>query len=266
MVIIFVAVFNVLEIKITSSADDAFMDADLILLIGSIPRKQGMERRDLIRVNTKIFKDHAEAIGRSASKDAKVVVIGNPINTNAWIIRNYGSNLDPANITALMQLDQSRAEGHLQMLSNRARSADGDHLPITVWGNHSKMVYPDISELEGSPQKKTSFLNLIRDRGSMVIKRRGLSSALSAAQAIKIHLTNLWKGSPHCTMAVYTGTEGLKELAIPGDLYFGMPVKILSPFKWEYDLENISINDTLLREIQNSVKELIEEKEEVIGI
>lgn len=265
MVKIFVAFFNVLEIKITSSADDAFMDADIILLIGSIPRKQGMERRDLIRVNTKIFKDHAEAIGRSASKDAKVVVVGNPINTNAWIIKNYGSNLDPANITALMQLDQSRAECHLQMLPNRGRSG-GDHLPIVVWGNHSKMVYPDISELEGSPHKKTSFLNLIRNRGSMVINRRGLSSALSAAQAIKIHLTNLWKESPHCTMAVYTGTEGLKELGIPGDLYFGMPVKIVSPFKWEYDLENISINETLLREIQNSVKELIEEKEEVIGI
>src|SRR5690242_11844391 len=173
----------------TDDPDSAFGDVDVALLVGAMPRKEGMERSDLLSANGGIFKPQGEALSRSAKRDVKVLVVGNPANTNCLIAQQNAKDLDPGCFTAMTRLDHNRA---LAQLAAKAGAHTTDVTRMTIWGNHSATQFPDIfhAEISGKPATEVvndkdwyhdDFIPTVQQRGAAVIKARGLSSAASAA-------------------------------------------------------------------------------------
>src|SRR4051794_28446363 len=185
------------EIIETDDADVAFGDIDVALLVGAMPRKAGMERSDLLSANGGIFKPQGEALSRSAKKDVKVLVVGNPANTNALIAQQNAKDLDPGRFTAMVRLDHNRA---VAQLAAKAGASQNDVTNMTIWGNHSATQYPDVfhAQVNGTPGFEAAgrdqtwleedFIPTVQQRGAAVIKARGLSSAASAANAAVDHV------------------------------------------------------------------------------
>ncbi|HEY8806867.1 MAG TPA: malate dehydrogenase [Candidatus Limnocylindria bacterium] len=187
--------------RVTASSDraESHTDADWVLLVGSVPRGPGMERGDLIRKNGPIFVDEGKAIAQFGSKHVRVVVIGNPCNTNCLIARHAAGDTIPADRwTALTRLDQNRA---ISLLAAKARQRSKDVKHLAIWGNHSATLYPDFTNatVGGKPADQvverawleTEFIPAVQQRGAAVIAARGASSAFSAAQAIVDHVKSL---------------------------------------------------------------------------
>src|SRR3954453_12885250 len=189
----------------TDDADVAFGDIDVALLVGAMPRKDGMERSDLLSANGGIFKPQGEALSRSAKKDVKVLVVGNPANTNSLIAQQNAADLDPGRFTAMVRLDHNRA---VAQLAAQAKVSQNDVTKMTIWGNHSATQYPDVFhakvngtpgfEAAGSDQAwlENDFIPTVQQRGAAVIKARGLSSAASAANAAVDHVRSWVQGTP----------------------------------------------------------------------
>ena len=181
----------------TDDADTAFDQADYALLVGAKPRGPGMERSDLLSANGQIFGPQGAAMNRVASRDIKVLVVGNPANTNALIAQSAAPDLNPRNFTAMTRLDHNRA---LAQLSDRIGSHHSDISRMVVWGNHSSTQYPDIrfTEVGGKPVAgdvdpdwyRNTFIPDVQQRGAAIIKARGASSAASAASAAIDHMRN----------------------------------------------------------------------------
>jgi malate dehydrogenase len=181
----------------TDDADTAFEQADFALLVGARPRGPGMERSDLLAANGQIFGPQGAAMNRVASRDIKVLVVGNPANTNALIAQSAAPDLNPRNFTAMTRLDHNRA---LAQLSDRIGSHHSDISRMVVWGNHSSTQYPDIrfTEVGGKPVAadvdpewyRNTFIPDVQQRGAAIIKARGASSAASAASAAIDHMRN----------------------------------------------------------------------------
>ncbi|MFM7894025.1 MAG: malate dehydrogenase, partial [Actinomycetota bacterium] len=178
-------------VVLTDDANIAFGDADVALLVGAMPRKDGMERKDLLSANGGIFKPQGQAIAKNAKKDIKVLVVGNPANTNSLIALSNASGIDPRQFTAMTRLDHNRA---VSQLAARVGKPVAAVKKMTIWGNHSTTQYPDLShcEVDGKPAKSLvnddkwideTFIPTVAKRGAAVIKARGASSAASAANA-----------------------------------------------------------------------------------
>jgi malate dehydrogenase len=214
----------------TDDPNVAFKDADIAMLVGARPRGPGMERKDLLLENAKIFTAQGAALNAVAKRDVKVLVVGNPANTNAYIAMKSAPDLDPRNFTAMLRLDHNRA---LSQLATRTGKAVGDIRKLVVWGNHSPTMYPDyrfatvggesVSKLVGDEDwNRNTFIPTVGKRGAAIIEARGLSSAASAANAAIDHIHDwvLGTGGEWATMGVPSdGSYG-----IPEGVMYGFPV------------------------------------------
>jgi malate dehydrogenase len=252
----------------TDNAETAFGDIDAAFLVGAMPRKDGMERGDLLSANGGIFKPQGQALGAAAKKDVKILVVGNPANTNAVIAMNNAKGLDPSRFTAMTRLDHNRA---LTQLSAKVGKPVTSIKKMTIWGNHSSTQYPDLfhCEVEGKNAAQlvndqtwleNDFIPTVAKRGAAIIKARGLSSAASAANAAIDHM-NSW--------ALGTPAGDWVSMAIPSDGSYGVPEGIISSFPCvckdgSYSIvQGLDIDDFSRARIDASVAELVEERDEV---
>ena len=214
----------------TDDPNVAFKDADIAMLVGARPRGPGMERKDLLLENAKIFTAQGAALNRVASRGVKVLVVGNPANTNAYIAMKSAPDLKAKNFTAMLRLDHNRA---LSQLASKAGVPVGDIRKLVVWGNHSPTMYPDyrfatvggasVKDLVGDEDwNRNTFIPTVGKRGAAIIEARGLSSAASAANAAIDHIHDwvLGTGGEWTTMGVPSdGSYG-----IPEGVMYGFPV------------------------------------------
>lgn len=218
--------FPLLAGVVTSDdANVAFKDVDYALLVGSMPRKEGMERSDLLQANGGIFGPQGRALNAHASRDVKVLVVGNPANTNALIAQENAPDLDPSCFTAMVRLDHNRA---LSQLAEKTGAHSTDVKKMTIWGNHSSTQYPDIhhSTVKGASAidqvdqswYADDFIPTVQSRGGAIIKARGASSAASAASAAIDHMRNWALGS----------AEGdWVSMAVPSDGSYGVEAGVI---------------------------------------
>jgi malate dehydrogenase len=252
----------------TDSAETAFGDADAAFLVGAMPRKDGMERGDLLSANGGIFKPQGQALAASAKKDVKVLVVGNPANTNALIAMNNAKGLDPRRFTAMTRLDHNRA---VSQLSAKLGTPVTSIKKMTIWGNHSSTQYPDLFHCEVNGKNAARLVNdqawldgefipTVAKRGAAIIKARGLSSAASAANAAIDHMRS-W--------ALGTAEGDWVSMAVPSDGSYGVPEGLVSSFpcvcrngEWSI-VQGLEIDAYSRAKIDASVAELAEERDEV---
>ena len=214
----------------TDDPEVAFKDADVALLVGARPRGPGMERKDLLLENAKIFTAQGAALNKVASRDVKVLVVGNPANTNAYIAMKSAPDLKPENFTAMLRLDHNRA---LSQLATKANVAVGDIEKLVVWGNHSPTMYPDYrfatvndeslkDRIGDADWNANEFIPKVGKRGAAIIEARGLSSAASAANAAIDHVRDWVLGSNGKWVTMGIPSDG--SYGIPEGVIFGFPV------------------------------------------
>jgi malate dehydrogenase len=245
----------------------AFKDADVALLVGARPRGPGMERKDLLSANAQIFTAQGKALNQVASRDVKVLVVGNPANTNAYIAMKSAPDLPRANFTAMLRLDHNRA---LSQLAAKTGTAVADIEKLIVWGNHSPTMYPDFrfATVAGKPLSplitdaawnKDTFIPTVGKRGAAIIEARGLSSAASAANAAIDHVHDWMLGSKGKWVTMGVASDG--SYGIPKDVIYGMPVTTEGG-TWTL-VKELDI-DTFSREkMDATLKELLEEQDGV---
>ena len=214
----------------TDDAEVAFKDADIALLVGARPRGPGMERKDLLLENAKIFTAQGAALNKVASREVKVLVVGNPANTNAYIAMKSAPDLKPENFTAMLRLDHNRA---LSQLAGKAGVAVGDIEKLVVWGNHSPTMYPDYrfatangvslkDRINDADWNANEFIPKVGKRGAAIIEARGLSSAASAANAAIDHVRDWVLGSNGKWVTMGIPSDG--SYGIPEGVIFGFAV------------------------------------------
>ena len=245
----------------------AFKDIDVALLVGARPRGPGMERKDLLAVNAEIFTAQGKALNAVASRDVKVIVVGNPANTNAYIAMKSAPDLPAKNFTAMLRLDHNRALTQLASKSNRAVS---EIEKLIVWGNHSPTMYPDIrfatvgndslaNVINDDEWNRNEFIPTVGKRGAAIIEARGLSSAASAANAAIDHMRDWILGSSGKWVTMGVPSDG--SYGIPEGIIYGFPV-ITS--NGEYSIVNGLNIDTFSRERMDfTLQELLEERDGV---
>ncbi|KIX84574.1 malate dehydrogenase [Thermus filiformis] len=245
----------------------AFADADYALLVGAMPRKAGMERRDLLSANAKIFAEQGRALAEAAKKTVKVLVVGNPANTNALIAYHHARGLDPRNFTAMTRLDHNRAK---VQLAKKTGVAVDRITRMTIWGNHSSTMFPDLFHalVDGRPALEwvdmewyeKEFIPTVAGRGAAIIKARGASSAASAANAAIEHIRDWALGTPEgdwVSMAVVSdGSYG-----VPEGLVYSFPVRTKDG---EYEIvQGLEINEFARKRMDITAQELLDERDEV---
>ena len=241
-----------------------FKDADVALLVGARPRGKGMLRKDLLEANGAIFTGQGKALSDAAARDVKVLVVGNPANTNAYIAMKNAPDLDPSCFTAMVRLDQNRAMSQVAAKTGRAVT---DVKKVTIWGNHSATQYPDLfnAEIDGKSIAglindqawiENDFIPTVQQRGKAIIDARGLSSAASAANAAIDHIRDWHLGTPEGNWA---------SMAVPSDGSYGVPEGILYGFpctcsggKWSI-VQGLEINDFSREKMDATASELQEE-------
>lgn len=214
----------------TDDPNVAFKDVDFALLVGSRPRGPGMERSDLLQANGAIFSVQGKALSDHAKPDVKVLVVGNPANTNALILLKHAPKLNPRNVTAMMRLDHNRA---MSQIAGKLNCHSTKVEKVVVWGNHSSTQYPDISyaTADGKPVKeavseewnKNEFIPVVQQRGAAIIKARGASSAASAASAAVDHMRNWVMGSKGQWVSMGVYSKG-NPYGVDEDLMFAFPI------------------------------------------
>ncbi|HLI18018.1 MAG TPA: malate dehydrogenase [Rhodanobacteraceae bacterium] len=248
----------------TDDANIAFKDVDYALLVGARPRGPGMERKDLLSANGAIFGPQGKALNAHARRDVKVLVVGNPANTNALIAQANAPDLDPKCFTAMVRLDHNRSKAQL---ATRTGAHNSDVAKVIIWGNHSSTQYPDIhhATVKGEPALslvdqawyEKEFIPTVQQRGAAIIKARGASSAASAANAAIDHMRSWALGTPEgdwVSMGIPSdGSYGIK----PGVIY-GYPVTCRNG---KYTIvQNLDINDFSRARMDATDKELREER------
>ena len=256
------------EIVCTDDADTAFGDADVALLVGAMPRKAGMERADLLNANGGIFRPQGEALSRSAKRDVKALVVGNPANTNALIAMSNAVDLDPGRFTAMTRLDHNRA---VSQIAQKLDATVSDVKRMTIWGNHSTTQYPDLFHCEVGGRNAydavgdhewvdQTFIPTVAKRGAAIIDARGASSAASAANAAIDHIRSWVQGTPEGDWV---------SMAIPSDGSYGVPEGIISSFPCtcrdgEYEIvQGLDIDGYSRSKIDASAAELVTERDAV---
>ena len=248
----------------------AFKDADYALLVGSMPRKAGMERSELLSINGRIFVGQGKALNAVASRDVRVLVVGNPANTNAWIAMKSAPDLPRKNFTAMLRLDHNRAASQIAAKTGKPVASIEK---LAVWGNHSPTMYADyrFATIDGQPVKamiaddawnKDTFLPTVGKRGAAIIEARGLSSAASAANAAIDHMRDWALGSKGKWVTMGIASDG--QYGIPKDTMFGFPVTTTNG---EYRMvEGLAIDAFSQERIDLTLKELQEEQDGVKGL
>jgi len=245
----------------------AFKDVDYALLVGARPRGPGMERKDLLAANAQIFTAQGKALNAVASRNVKVLVVGNPANTNAYIAMKSAPDLPRRNFTAMLRLDHNRAAS--QIAAKTGKPVAGIE-KLVVWGNHSPSMYADyrFATIDGQPVKpminddawnKDVFLPTVGKRGAAIIEARGLSSAASAANAAIDHVRDWALGSNGQWVTMGVASDG--QYGIPKDVMFGFPVTT-SAGEWKL-VEGLPIDAFSQQRIDLTLKELLEEQEGV---
>lgn len=251
----------------TDDPDVAFKDADYALLVGARPRGPGMERKDLLEANAAIFSVQGKAIDAHASRNIKVLVVGNPANTNALITQRNAPDINPRNFTAMTRLDHNRA---MSQIAQKTGKSVNDVSNMTIWGNHSATQYPDLFNAEVNGEKAISlvdqswyendFIPTVQQRGAAIIKARGASSAASAANAAIDHMRS-WalgtEGNDWVSMGVYSdGSYGIAE-----GLIYSFPCRCKNG-SWEI-VQDVEVGDFSRGKMQATEQELAEERDAV---
>jgi malate dehydrogenase len=255
----------------TDDPNTAFGDANIALLVGSRPRTKGMERADLLEANGAIFTTAGKALSDSAATDVRILVVGNPANTNALIAMNNAPNIDPKRFTAMMRLDHNRAASQI---AAKAGVHSRDVTNVTIWGNHSATQYPDIfhAKVNGRPAAdavgdqawiEKEFIPTVQQRGAAIIEARGSSSAASAANAAIDHLRDWVQG---------TTTGDWVSMGVPSDGSYGVPEGLMSGFpctasggEWSI-VQGLDLDDFSRQRVDASVAELVDERDTVAGM
>jgi malate dehydrogenase len=263
------------EVVATSDPKRAFEGADWTLCVGSIPRKPGMERSELLGLNGKIFVEQGRVLAEVAGKDARVLVVGNPCNTNAWIAMQAGQGLAKENWFAMTRLDENRAKARL---AEKAGVAVGQVDRLAIWGNHSSTMYPDFTNARIGGKAATEvisdrkwlegeFLQSVQQRGAEIMKARGLSSAASAAHAAVDTVRTLHDGTKAGDWtSVAVCSDG--SYGVPKGLMCSFPIRALGRGKWEI-VAGLKLDDFGQKKLAATVAELEEEKKaaaEAVGI
>ena len=251
----------------TDDPNVGFKDADYALLVGARPRGPGMERKDLLEANAAIFSVQGKAIDENASKNIKVLVVGNPDNTNALITQRNAPSIDPKNFTAMMRLDHNRAKTQIAQKTGKTVS---DVSNMVVWGNHSATQFPDLytAKVSGTTAidqveqdwYENDFIPTVQQRGAAIIKARGASSAASAANAAIDHMRD-WalgtEGDDWVSMGIYSdGSYGITE-----GLIYSFPCRCKDG-EWAI-VQDLDINDFSREKMQATEAELTEERDAV---
>jgi malate dehydrogenase len=252
----------------TDDANVAFGDADVAMLVGAMPRKAGMERSDLLSANGGIFKPQGRALSASAKKDVKILVVGNPANTNALIAQQNASDLHPGRFTAMTRLDHNRA---ISQLAARAGVPVTSVTNMTIWGNHSVTQYPDLFhakvnganayDLVGDHEwVDSTYIPTVAKRGAAIIEARGASSAASAANAAVDHIRSWSLGTP---------AGDWVSMGVPSDGSYGVPEGLISSFPCtcaggQYSIvQGLEIDAYSRGKIDASTAELTDERDAV---
>jgi malate dehydrogenase len=251
----------------TDDAAVAFKDSDYALLVGARPRGPGMERKDLLEANAAIFSAQGKALNDNASKDIKVLVVGNPANTNSLIAQRNAPDINPRQFTAMTRLDHNRA---MSQIANKTGTTINDVTHMTIWGNHSATQYPDLHEakINGQPAidmvdqawYEADFIPTVQQRGAAIIAARGASSAASAANAAIAHMRSWALGTAEgdwVSMGVYSdGSYGIAE-----GLIYSFPC-VCKDGDWEI-VQGLEINDFSRAKMSATEQELTEERNAV---
>jgi malate dehydrogenase len=259
------------DIVATSDPKSAFDGTSWALLVGSVPRKAGMERGDLLNINGGIFKPQGEAINAAAADDVRVVVVGNPCNTNCLIARSHAPDVPDDRFFAMTRLDQNRAKAQL---AQKAGVPITDVANVAIWGNHSATQYPDFQNatINGKPATDVisdrawlegEFIETVQKRGAAIIEARGLSSAASAANAAIDSVNSIWRPTPDgecASLAVISRGE----YGIPEGLQFGFPVRSDGQ-NWSV-VEGFELDDFAKAKIKITTDELVAERSEVAAL
>jgi malate dehydrogenase len=247
-----------------ADANGAFRDVDVALLVGARPRGPGMERKDLLEANGAIFTVQGRALDAHARRDVKVLVVGNPANTNAYIAMKSAPSLDKRCFTAMLRLDHNRA---LSQLAAKTGKPVGAIEKMLVWGNHSPTMYPDyrFATVDGQSVKalindeawnRDAFIPLVGKRGAAIIEARGLSSAASAANAAIDHIRDWALGTEGKWVTMGIASDG--SYGIPEDVMYGFPVTVADG---RYEIvQGLEIDEFSRGKMNNTLKELEEER------
>lgn len=255
------------NIVATDDAKIAFKDCDVAMLVGARPRGPGMERKDLLLANAQIFSAQGKALDAVAKRDVRVLVVGNPANTNALIAQRNAPGLNPANFTAMVRLDHNRAAAQLA-------EKTGQHVTsirrVTIWGNHSSTQYPDLHHalVDGKPALSLvdqqwyaeTFIPVVQQRGAAIIKARGASSAASAASAAIDHVRDWVKGTPEGNWV---------SMAVPSDGSYGIPAGVIYGYpvtckNGQYQIvQGLEVNAFSRQRLDATHRELLEERDGV---
>ncbi|MBA2351789.1 MAG: malate dehydrogenase [Burkholderiales bacterium] len=252
-------------ISVTDDPKTAFRDAGIALLVGARPRSKGMERKDLLEANGAIFTSQGKALNDVAKRDVKVLVVGNPANTNAYIAMKNAPDLDPRNFTAMMRLDHNRA---LSQIAARLKKPVTEISKMIIWGNHSATQYPDLNSAEAGGKQvaqliddtawvEQTFIPTVQKRGAAIIEARGLSSAASAGNAAIDHVRDWVHGTrPGDWVSMGIPSDG--SYGIPEGVIYGYPVTCKNG-GFEI-VQGISISDASRKRMDATHQELQEEK------
>ena len=257
------------DIVITDNAEKAFDGCNYALLVGSFPRKAGMERKELLDINGKIFVGQGKALAAKAAADVRILVVGNPCNTNCLVARSNGRSIPAERWTAMTRLDHNRAR---TALAKKAGVSNSDVTQMTIWGNHSNTQFPDFSnaKINGKPAEQIitdrkwleeTFVSTIQTRGAAVIKARGMSSAMSAANGAIDHVKSMIRGTPAndwVSMAVVS--QG--EYGVPKDMVFGYPCTTGGKGNYKV-VDGLKFDAFGQAKFQTTLQELLEEKDAV---
>jgi malate dehydrogenase len=261
------------EIVPTADLNEGFLGTNWALLVGSVPRKAGMERGDLLGINGKIFTGQGRAIAKNAASDVRTLVVGNPCNTNALICAANADGVAKDRFFAMTRLDENRAKSQLAKKSGAHHS---DVTNLCIWGNHSATQYPDFTnaKIAGKPATevisdhawlKGDFITTVQQRGAAIIKARGASSAASAANAAidtVVSLVNPTPAGDWHSVAVYTDGS---HYGIAKGIMASMPIRTVTNGTWEV-VDGVPVDEFSQGKIDATINELLEEREAVKGL
>ena len=256
------------QVIITDDPKVAFRDAEIVILVGARPRGKGMERKDLIAANAVIFAEQGRQLDEYAARHVKVLVVGNPANTNALITMHNAPNLNPKNFSAMMRLDHNRA---IAQVAGKLSQPVRDIKKMVVWGNHSSTQYPDLSHseirgrrvldiLEDHAWVEQNFIPTVQKRGTAVIEARGLSSAASAANSAIAHVHDWVLDTRH---------DDWVTMSVPSDGSYGIPEGVIYGFpvicrNGQYRIiQDLPISELGKQHMLDSYQELLEEREHI---
>jgi malate dehydrogenase len=259
-----------IDVETTSDLDTAFTNTSWALLVGSVPRKAGMERSDLLNINGGIFKPQGRAIAANAARDVRVLVVGNPCNTNCLIARSNAPEIPADRWFAMTRLDQNRAESQI---AKKAGVGVKDVKNLAIWGNHSSTQFPDFTNatIDGKPVEAAvddqawlegDFISTVQKRGAAVIEARGASSAASAANAAIDTVAGLITPTAHDDCVSVAVTSDGKHYNIPAGLTFGFPIQADGNGSWKVK-EGFTLGDFAKEKIKLTTEELLGERDDV---